>query len=96
MIGVRWIDINKGDGENPDYRSRLAAKDFKREDRPDLFVATPPLEALKMRLSIVASNPGMHIMRNHVKITYFHAPVRRPVYVELPKEDRLDGEEDLA
>ena len=25
-VKVRWIDINKGDSENPDYRSRLVAK----------------------------------------------------------------------
>ena len=24
-VGVRWIDINKGDDVNPDYRSRLVA-----------------------------------------------------------------------
>jgi len=25
-IGVRWVDINKGDDKNPKYRSRLVAK----------------------------------------------------------------------
>ena len=96
VIGVRWIDINKGDTLNPDYRSRLVAKDFKKGDRPDLFAATPPLEALKMIISIAASNPGLQIMINDVKRAYFHAPVTRPVYVELPKEDRLEGEEDIV
>ena len=28
VILVRWIDINKGDGKNPNYRSRLVAKEF--------------------------------------------------------------------
>ena len=45
-IGVRWIDINKGDAENPAYRSRLVATEIKRDQREDLFAATPPLEAL--------------------------------------------------
>ena len=27
-IGVRWIDINKGDADNPEYRSRLVAKEY--------------------------------------------------------------------
>jgi len=46
-IGMRWIDINKGDRTNPDYRSRLVAKEIKRDNRTDLFAATPPLEAKK-------------------------------------------------
>ena len=96
VIGVRWIDINKGDSEHPDYRSRLVAKDFKGDDRPDLFAATPPLEALKLLISIAASNPGLHIMINDVKSAYFHAAVKRPVYIELPKEDRLEGDEDMV
>ena len=28
-IGARWIDINKGDDNAPNYRSRLVAKEFK-------------------------------------------------------------------
>ena len=96
VIGVRWIDINKGDSEHPDYRSRLVAKDFKGDNRPDLFAATPPLEALKLLISIVASNPGLHIMINDVKRAYFHAAVKRLVYIELPNEDRLEGDEDMV
>ena len=41
-IGTRWIDINKGDTANPNYRSRLVAKEFKVDNRPELFAATPP------------------------------------------------------
>ena len=28
IVGVRWVDINKGDNQNPLYRSRLVAKEF--------------------------------------------------------------------
>ena len=28
---VKWIDINKGDDENPNYRSRLVGKEFNNE-----------------------------------------------------------------
>ena len=28
-IGVRWIDTNKGDQAQPNYRSRLVAKEYK-------------------------------------------------------------------
>ena len=50
-IGVRWVDINKGDHVSPEYRSRLVAKEIKMDKRSDLFAATPPIEALKMLLS---------------------------------------------
>ena len=51
-LGVRWIDINKGDDENKEYRSRLVAKEIKMDKREDLFAATPPLEAKKMLFSL--------------------------------------------
>ena len=44
-VGTRWIDINKGDEVNPDYRSRLVAQEINDSKREDLFAATPPLEA---------------------------------------------------
>ena len=46
-IQCRWIDVNKGDNSNPLYRSRLVAKEFKTDVRPDLYAATPPSECLK-------------------------------------------------
>ena len=46
-VQVRWIDINKGDSESPDYRSRLVAKEIKKDNRDDLFAATPPFEGLR-------------------------------------------------
>ena len=47
-IGTRWIDTNKGDDEDPEYRSRIVAQEVNTEKRIDLFAATPPLEANKM------------------------------------------------
>eukprot|EP00973_Karenia_brevis_P049190 6823036-Karenia_brevis.AAC.1 len=46
-IGVRWVDVNKQDNDNPLYRSRLVAKQFKTGKDPELFAATPHLEAMK-------------------------------------------------
>ena len=56
-IGTRWIDINKGDVEHPDYRSRWVGREFRGNDRDreDLFAATPPLEAKKTLISLCAS-----------------------------------------
>ena len=81
-ITVRWIDINKGDNINPNYRSRLVAREINTHKRDDLFAGTPPLEALKSILSIAASgNKGEVIMVNDVSRAFFHAKARREVYV---------------
>ena len=34
-IKTRWLDINKGDEDNPEYRSRLVAKEIKTDNRLD-------------------------------------------------------------
>ena len=54
-IGTRWVDVNKGDNVNPEYRSRLVAQDIRREEREDLFAATPPLEANKVLMSMAVT-----------------------------------------
>ena len=54
---IRWVDTDKGDGKTWEIRSRLVARDFKggEKDRDDLFADTPPLEALRMLLSMAAT-----------------------------------------
>jgi len=49
------LDINKGDEEVENYRSRLVATDFNQRKEEGIFAATPPLEALKLLLSDVAT-----------------------------------------
>ena len=46
IVKTRWIDINKGDWENPNFRSRFVAKEFNDGVAEGLFASTPPLEAL--------------------------------------------------
>ena len=87
----RWVDINKGDEQHPNYRSRYVGREFKSNDhRDDLFAATPPIEAIKALVSLAASQKGKkHIKKLSfidVSKAYFHAPATRPVYVELPDE----------
>ena len=53
-IETKWIDINKGDAIAENYRSRLVARETQTDGRPDLFAATPPLEAFKVVCSRVA------------------------------------------
>ena len=94
-ITVRWIDINNGDQLNPNYRSRLVAREINIHKGDDLFAGTPPLEALKSILSMAASgNRGEVVMVNDVSRAFFHTKARREVYVQLAAEDMMPGDED--
>jgi hypothetical protein len=95
-IKVMWVDHNKGTNDKPEIRSRLVAKEIKTSYKPELFAATPPLEALKLLLSINASSQGEKrcIMHNDVSRAYFHAPAVRDVFVEIVDEDREKGDEE--
>ena len=53
-IATRWIDINKGDENEPNYRSRLVAKEFKTDERPELLAPTPPSECLRLLVNKLA------------------------------------------
>ena len=55
MVGVRWVDRNKGTKEAPEIRSRFVAQEFASKDREGLFAATPPLGAAGALLSLLAS-----------------------------------------
>jgi hypothetical protein len=97
-IKVRWIDTNKQDEQNPKYRSRLVAKDFKKYHDPDLYTATPPIEMLRYIISRAAtgmSRTGRRrkLMVNDVARAYFNAPNLTPLFVEICEEDREPGDE---
>ena len=72
-----------------------------RDNREDLFAATPPLEAKKLLLSmLVTEGIGYHGNNRRgcnklefidVKRAYFHARARGLVYVKLPEEDNQEG-----
>ena len=93
-IGTRWVDINKGDKYHPDYRSRLVVQEINNETRDDIFAATPPLEALQLVLSILASSRRQNKWKLDsidIKRAYFHAPATRDIYIKLPEEDQQEG-----
>ena len=103
VISTKWLDINKGDEVLPNYRSRLVGCEFKRDKRDDLFAATPPLESLRVIISICANNQyhaqrdnRFIIMSTDVKRAYFYAPATRPVFIKIPAEDREPGDEDMV
>ena len=54
-VGAIWVDINTGDEENPECRSRRVTQYIPNSKRDDLFAATPPLEALNILLSVLTS-----------------------------------------
>ena len=99
-IAVRWVDINKGDDVNANYRSRLVAKEIKKHDAWSLFAATPPWESVKLLLSMAVTKgigyvdnerKGMKIEILDVRRAYFYAAPKRKVYVKLPEEDDVPG-----
>ena len=61
-ISVRWVDVNKGDEQNPNYRSRLVARQMKALDKSghSYFAPAPPLEALRTVLSLAMTRTGGH------------------------------------
>ena len=88
-VAVRGIDINKGYSISPNYRSRLVAEEYKDCARPDMFAATPPAEGLEMLLSVLANSKGRKkLIYADVSRAYFYAKSIRPVFVEVPEENR--------
>ena len=93
-VDTKWIDTDKAFEEEPmQIRSRMCAKEFKSDDRPNLYAGTPPLEALKAIISIAANNKDtFSIMHIDVSRAYFHAKAQRPVLIRLPVEDRMGAD----
>ena len=98
IIKLRWIDVNKMDAANPLIRSRLVAKEYNDHVDPNLFAATPPIEALRYLLSKAATTGRgkKAVMLNDVSRAFFNAKVTREVYIQLPAEDVGPGEKDLV
>ena len=102
-ISIKWIDVNKGDDDNPNYRSRLVAREIRKAGENPIFAPTPPLESLRTILSLAATDlPGSKprvrdpksAERTQVSVidisrAYFCASTDEndPSYVELPWED---------
>ena len=102
-ITVKWIDVNKGDDESPNYRSRLVAREIRRAGEDPIFAPTPPLESLRTIISMAAtdfagakkrvrtatSDERTQISFIDISRAYFCASTdpNDPSYVELPAED---------
>ena len=102
-ITVKWIDTTKSDEDNPNYRSRLVAREIRKRGENPVFAPTPPLGSLRAILSLAATD--MEEQPKHVRDpnsdsrtqvsfidisrAYFCAATdpSDPTYVELPYED---------
>ena len=100
-VKVRWIDTNKGDPTNPNFRSRLVAKDIKAAKKPEdqlpanlLFSSTPPLEAMRLLCSLYATQKRskhgelLKIGLWDISRAHFYGVPKRKIYIELPSEEQ--------
>ena len=102
-ITTRWIDSDKSHGQGiVKVRSRFVARDFKRHgerDREDLFCATPPLELLRLLVSLlVTKSPHdagkvRKMLFVDVKKAHLVPVCHGDVYIELPSEAGCAPEE---
>ena len=97
IIDTRWVDVNKGDQNNMNVRSRLCAKEFKWKNPwlEDTFAGTPPWEGIKMVLSKAmtkSKNPNGGFRKKKVLIldisrAHFHPPAKRRLFIRIPQGD---------
>ena len=103
-ISVRWVDVNKGENQCPNIRSRLVARQIRQAGEDAIFAPTPPLEALRSILSLATtdfvgrpehvrdpkSERRTQVSAVDISRAYFNASTDedKPTYVALPAEDR--------
>ena len=95
-IGSRWIDLNKGDEARPNYRSRLVIQEVRSAHIEAIFDATPPLESVRMLLSLQRTGAATDrkgrrkkVMFIDIRRAHWTARIYRKVYVRLPEEAGL-------
>ena len=86
VIGTRWVCCNKGDSINPDIRCRLVCQEMKRYETDEFFAATPPIETMRLLVSIAAESEDLVMSLVDISRAYFNANIGREVYVEMPPE----------
>ena len=93
LIDTRWIDTNKMDEFNLEYRSRLVGREYNNGKYDTLYASTLPLEALRLVVSWAATVKGSkketchELMTNNIRRAYFYAQASRNLFVEFPDED---------
>ena len=75
---------NKGDSINPDVRCRLVCQEMKRYGTDEFFAATPPIETMRLLVSMAAESEDLVMSLVDISRAYFNANIGREVYVEMP------------
>ena len=87
-ISCRWKDINKGDSERMEIRSRLVAREIKQKGTDSYFAGTPPLALVRYVISRAAtlSKTGKRrqLMVLDAKRAFLHADALTETYVKPP------------
>ena len=95
-ITLKWIDRNKGDSTKKNYRSRLVVREVKKKHGSlpghQLFSNMPPLEAVKLLCSMLAtSGSNEQLALYDISRAHFYGKAQRTVYVTLPQGDEEEG-----
>ena len=104
QLGLMWADRDKSlDPTRKKIRSTLCAREYKTKKKgkiqralpaSHLFSAMPPLEAVKVLVSIMMSvslsNKGKPLKLRHYDISraHFQGTAQRLIYIQLPADDR--------
>ena len=70
LIDTRWIDTNKTDEINPEYRSRLVGREYNDGKDKSLYASTPPIEALRLITSWGATTMGEEKLKDWDLLRY--------------------------
>eukprot|EP00971_Amphidinium_carterae_P156201 3096979-Amphidinium_carterae.1 len=61
-MNTRWLYVNKGDEQAPQYRARLVARELRTKttwlETTETTAHTPPYEAMRLLLSFATSTVG--------------------------------------
>ena len=70
-VDTQWVDTDKAfEGEPMQIRSRIVAREFKSDDRPDLYAGTLPLEAKLKAIISIAAKPQRNVLNHaHRRVT---------------------------
>ena len=102
-LTVGWVDVNKGDSDNPDVRGRLSVQETKwqttinADDVAATFAATPPYEALRFLLSCwmtpQTAEQGEYVaVFIDISRAHPHAGIRQDLWIRLSLEDPRTSE----
>ncbi|CAK0795212.1 unnamed protein product [Prorocentrum cordatum] len=106
-VSTRWVDVNKGDKDNYNVRSRICGRELKAKTKDqllahELFSAMPPWEAIKALFSLWVSDGSVdgtadpEIAIFDISRAHFMAPAKRELYIDIPAEDREPGDEHMV